>query len=210
MKCNDVQELFGIYFDLPEDDLRRQCVDEHVSRCSACKEEFEIWRESADLIRLAAIDEPEIPLQGAPIASHVMNRIYKDESWRLPIADRIYSIPYKLRRNLTAIIAFCLALFMCSFLYTLVTDHTQEAAAVANHGPQYGLKQAVRASSDEPGDSLNVHTMSRPTLASVGPTIIEPIKIGPIRTMPDYLLALSILGLISTLLIMNWLSRTRA
>lgn len=209
MRCNDVQELFGVYFDLPEDDLRRQCVDEHISRCAACREEFEIWKESTDLIRLAAVDEPLAPPVVMPITNQVMSRIYKDESWRLPIADRIYNIPYKLRRNLTAVIAFCLALFMFSFLYTIVSDNTKEVAT-AEQGTQYGFKQAVRASSDTPGDALNVHNMSRPTLASVGPTIIEPIKIGPIRTMPDYLLALSILGLISTLLIMNWLSRTRA
>lgn len=51
MKCEDIQQLFGIYFDLPDDDLRRKCVDEHIQRCRVCSEEFEIWLESTNLIR---------------------------------------------------------------------------------------------------------------------------------------------------------------
>jgi len=207
MKCNDIQELFGIYFDLPAEDLRRRCVDEHIARCEACREEFEIWEESTDLIRMTRI-EPEAVSEAAPISKQVMSRIYRDESWRLPIQDRIYTIPFKLRRNLTAVIAFCLTLFMFSFLYTLVDGNgsTDTRTTASAH---YGLKQTARASADL-SDSLNVHMMARPTLASTGVTIIEPVKIGPIKTVPDYLLSLSILGLICTLLIMNWFSRTRA
>jgi hypothetical protein len=43
-------------------------------------------------------------------------------------------------------------------------------------------------------------------------SIKEPsmIRMGPIRTYPDYFVVLSLLGLTSTLLIMNWLSRTKA
>jgi hypothetical protein len=36
------------------------------------------------------------------------------------------------------------------------------------------------------------------------------IRMGPIRSYPDYMVVLSLLGLTATLLIMNWLSRTRA
>jgi len=207
MKCNDIQELFGIYFDLPPEDLRRQCVKEHITRCDSCREEFEIWEESADLIREAKIEPLDLVPEAVPISSQVMSRIYQDESWRLPVQSRIYSIPFKLRRNLTAVIAFCLALFMFSFLYTLADGNGMETRA--NASAHYGLRQTAVATAD-PAESLNVHRMVRPTLASAGVTIIEPVKIGPIKTVPDYFLSLSILGLISTLLIMNWFTRTRA
>lgn len=207
MKCSEIQDLFGIYFDLPETDMRRRQVDEHVARCEECREEFEIWRESTELI-LMAKDEPVPLLPTAPLTRNVMDRIYKDESWRLPVANRIYAIPYKLRRNLTAFIALCLAVFMISFLFSL-TDSGGKKSAEAETVSAYGFKQVARASAN-PADALNVHTMTRPTLASAGPTIIDPVKVGPIRTVPDYLLTLSILGLISALLTMNWLARTRA
>ena len=31
MKCSEIQELFGVYWDLPNDDLRRAAVDKHIS-----------------------------------------------------------------------------------------------------------------------------------------------------------------------------------
>lgn len=206
MKCEEIQELFGVYFDLPEDDERRALVEEHIRSCESCREEFEMWEESTDLIKLAQEEDMEPFLYTSPpVTEQVMSRIYKSEGWRMPVSNRIYSIPFKLRRNLTAIIAFCLAMFIISFVHTLI-DGNGSAESVSNN---YGINQAAKATVN-PANSLNVHTMSRTTLASVGPTIIDPVKIGPIRTVPDYFLSLSILGLISTLLIMNWLSRTRA
>lgn len=204
MKCEEIQELFGIYFDLPEDDERRAMLDEHVLTCDSCREEFRIWEESADLIRLAQEEPEPVFYTSPPVTDQVMKRIYNSEGWRTPVSDRIYSIPYKLRRNLIGIIAFCLALFMFSFVHTLVNGRG-DTNEVSDH---YGINQAAKATAN-PAASLNVHSMTRTTLASVGPTIIDPVKIGPIRTIPDYLLSLSLLGLISTLLIMNWLSRTR-
>lgn len=205
MKCENIQELFGVYFDLPEGDERRSQVDQHILTCLSCREEFEMWEESADLIRLSQ-EEPEPFLYTAPpVSDQVMKRIYETEGWRTPVSNRIYYIPYKLRRNISAVIAFCLALFMISFVHTLLNNDSTSAESSTN----YGINQAAKAVVN-PADSLNVHSMPRTTMASAGPTIIDPVKIGPIRSVPDYLLSLSILGLISALLIMNWLSRTRA
>ena len=49
-------------------------------------------------------------------------------------------------------------------------------------------------------DGMPVASISAPTI----------FRMGPIQTYTDYLLALSILGFVFTLLIMNWLSRIRA
>jgi len=205
MRCDDIQQLFGIYFDLPDDDLRRKCVDEHILRCRECAEEFEIWLESTSLIR-SMHDIPQIPRKSTPIADKVMNRIYEDESWRIPVTDRIYQIPYKLRRNLTAIIALCLAIFMVSFLYNLIspshsTMNTQEVSPS-------GFNQVASAAGVRSGEAV-VSTISNTAVASANGIIVDPIKLSYIHT-PDYWLALSLLGLISALLTMNWLSRTRS
>ncbi|MDB5055901.1 MAG: hypothetical protein JWM44_3951 [Bacilli bacterium] len=196
MKCDDIQELFGIYFDLPDDDLRRKSVDEHILQCRVCAEDFEIWLESTNLIRsVQAV--PQMTKKATPIASKVMDRIYEDESWRVPVADRIYAIPYKLRRNLTAMIALCLAVFMFSFLFNLVyVDHHN--TGIADEPTQLGFTQIASASG-----------LSTTAVASTSDFISEPLKSTLIHT-PDYWLAISLLGLISALLTMNWLSRTRS
>ena len=206
MKCEDIQELFGDYFDLPETDLKRVCVDEHVRRCEVCAEQFEIWEESLLLIQSAARDIPSSSKEPYMISSQVMDRIYKEESWRIPIAERIYAIPYRIRRNLTAVLSFSLALFMFSFMYMIAGgDLLQKEEAQSS---SYGFHQAARAS-EESSAFMNVSNVPKLALASTSGRVIEPMKLGPIHSYADYLLALSILGLISCLLIMNWLSRTR-
>jgi hypothetical protein len=209
MKCDDIQELFGIYFDLPDNDLRRKCVDEHILRCRECAEEFDIWLESTNLIR-SVHEIPQIPPKSAPIANKVMSRIYQDESWRIPVTERIYEIPYKLRRNLTAMIALCLAIFMFSFLFNLV--YTDRNKNVLTDAPApFGFNEVASASgvSTVSSGGNGISTLSKNAVASTSAIIVEPIKLSSIRT-PDYWLALSLLGLISALLTMNWFSRTRA
>jgi hypothetical protein len=208
MKCDDIQQLFGIYFDLPDDDLRRKCVDEHILRCRECAEEFDIWLESTNLIR-SMHEIPLMPRISTPIASKVMNRIYEDESWRVPVTDRIYQIPYRLRRNLTAIIALCLAVFMVSFLFNLV--YMNNTTPITAEESPFGFNQVASASGvNSNGDVVSDGSaLSETAVASTSAFIVEPIKLSSIHT-PDYWLALSLLGLVSALLIMNWLSRTRS
>lgn len=206
MKCSDIQELIGMYFDLPENDLRRRYIDEHKLRCSACRAEFRIWKESMEWIRLAK-DEPGKSLPSSTIASHVMNRIYGEEMWRLPLQNRIRFLPIKLRRNLTAVISFCFILFVFSFFFALFGESYGQNEELDY--TQYGFNQTVRASSNTSDNPLHIHTPSQMVLSGAGSMMIKSVKIGMMQTFPDTLLVLSILGMIAALLIVKWLSRTK-
>ncbi|TXK81393.1 anti-sigma factor [Paenibacillus sp. N3.4] len=209
MKCSDIQELFGVYWDLPNDDLRRAAVDKHIETCPACAEEFLIWEESTLLIRTAAMDK-ELPDYEPMVSAKVMNRIYENESWRIPVPERMYAISYTFRRNLTAVIAFCLALFVFSFLFAIVYEGTPQSAVALADNSLFDLEapQALKATGTE---SMNGHKMGD-AVASLNPSFMEPLRfhVGPIHSYPHYLLVVSILGLIGTIIIMNWLSRTKA
>src|SRR5690554_6634075 len=115
MNCNQITELFVEYWDLAEGDSRRIMVDEHLLHCASCAEEFEMWAESSSLIQKAQInsDLSNNPIMSTRMSNNVMNRIYSDESWRVPVSERIYSLSYTMRRNLTVIISLCLTLFLC-------------------------------------------------------------------------------------------------
>ncbi|KQX68740.1 MULTISPECIES: anti-sigma factor family protein [unclassified Paenibacillus] len=209
MKCSEIQELFGVYWDLPNDDLRRAAVDEHITTCAECAEEFQIWEESTILIRTAAI-ESELPDYEPMVSGKVMNRIYENESWRIPVSERMYAISYTLRRNLTAVIAFCLALFVFSFLFAIVYDGTPQSSIATADNSLFDL-QAPQALKTSGAESMNGHKMGD-AVASLNPSFMEPLRfhVGPIHSYPHYLLVVSILGLIATIIIMNWLSRTKA
>jgi hypothetical protein len=210
MKCSDIQELFGDYWDLPNDDLRRVAVDRHIKTCSSCKEEFQIWEESTALIRSAVESKPEPDYRHA-VSDRVMTRIYHDESWRIPIPHRIYAISHSLRRNLTAVIAFSLALFVVSFLFSILNDRTSEASLASSGSSMYDLQAPKAFVPNDNSASLNGHTLDS-AVASLNAGFMEPLRfnVGPIHSYPHYLLVVSILGLIATMLIMNWFSRTRA
>jgi len=208
MKCNDIQELFGVYWDLPNDDLRRAAVDKHIATCLSCAEEFRIWEESTLLIRTATIED-ELPDYEPAVSNKVMDRIYQDETWRVPVTERIYSISYTLRRNLTAVIAFCLALFIFSFLFAVVYNGEPQSTIASADNSIFDMEapQALKSNTTE---SMNGHKMVD-AVASLNPSFMEPLRfhVGPIHSYPHYLLVISILGLICTMLIMNWLSRTQ-
>jgi predicted anti-sigma-YlaC factor YlaD len=205
MKCSEVQEIFCLYWDLPKDDLRRIRVDEHTKRCASCAEEFDIWKESTHLIQAAALSSIERTAP-AQISSGVMERIYSSESWRIPVPDRTYNISYRLRRQLTVIIAFCLALFMFSALSSIfLINGLNEPKSKVELG---GLLPVANALGEEELGSSDFTSIEGVAVASLSDPLV--LKVGVIQTTPDYLFALSFLGLIGALLIMNWLSRIKA
>ncbi|MFC0214839.1 anti-sigma factor family protein [Paenibacillus chartarius] len=206
MKCSDIQDLFGQYWDIPNDDLRRQAVDKHVEHCPACAEEFQFWKETSELIRFAATDE--VPEEPYPISRKVMDRIYKDESWRVPITERMYAISYRMRRNVTAVISFCLALFIVSFLFSVVYEG--QTVLQTAESPTFGLQAPQVISASAKASSMDGHMMT--AVASIGQPMVEPLKyqVGPMDSYSHYLLVVSLLGITCTILIMNWFSRTKA
>jgi hypothetical protein len=210
MKCSDIQELFGVYWDLPNDDLRRIAVDKHMKSCASCVEEFHIWEESTMLIRCVSADKTVSP-HSPSVSNKVMNRIYEDESWRIPIPERMYAISYSLRRNLTVVIACSLALFVVSFIFAILYDGNSNVPMPTAESSMFDLQAPQALESVGAEQSMNGHTMGS-AVASLDPSFMEPLRfnVGPIHSYPHYLLVISILGLIGTMLVMNWFSRTKA
>ncbi|MBO7744110.1 zf-HC2 domain-containing protein [Paenibacillus sp. MWE-103] len=200
MNCQDVQESFGVYWDLAEDDSERLLVDLHLQTCEACREEFRIWEESEQLIRVFSEDADEI----GPVdhVNHgVMDRIYSEQSWFMPVTNRTYQFSKTFRRNVTAIIACCLAMFVVGLFYVVTGNHD---ASTVNVAKLTGLIEPADAASD-PDIIQNAFYADVPVAS-----ISDPIVLNIVPTVPQYYVALSLLGIIMTLLILNWFSRTRS
>jgi hypothetical protein len=203
MKCSEIRELFGDYWDLHEDDWKRVRVDEHVKRCTECAEEFKLWHESAELIQSSvflAIDVPAAP-QGA-MSRKVMDRIYTDEAWRVPVSSRMYTIPPRLRVRFTALIACFLALFVCGFLYNLIVpEHTPSDRTTAG-------VIAVSALGGDEDSGYALDGLGGIEVASIGDPVI--LSMPTVDSYPDYMLVLSLLGFVCSLLTLNWFARLRS
>ncbi|WP_442601088.1 anti-sigma factor family protein [Paenibacillus sp. KN14-4R] len=215
MRCDEIRERFGVYWDLPKDDLQRKEVDQHVLTCEDCAEEFQIWSESTLLIR-SAVDESSEHLssfsmghEGGSISSKVMKRIYEDESWRLPIPERMYAFSRRMRTNFLVVISFCILLFLGSFLFAMVYDIAGVRAA-SEENSIYSI-QAPQALDVEGGYKAISKKAMNTAVANVSSSFVEPVRfqVGPIESYPDYLLVLSLLGFISMILILNWFMRIK-
>jgi hypothetical protein len=201
MNCNEFTGLLAEYWDLPDNDIRKVSANRHLSTCPTCREEFEIWKTSTDWIQFSRETE-QAGDSYKPISTDVMSRIYKDESWRLPITFRSYTFSYKVRRNIMATFAFFMAIFIVTFINSL----TGGSELSTDFNEMTGIIDTAHA--DELNIDANPTVFDGMPVASISaPTILS---MGPIQTYTDYLLALSIIGFVITLLIMNWLSRLRA
>ncbi len=202
MNCNECNEMLAEYWDLPSNDIRKVSANRHLSTCQACREEFEMWKMSSDLIQFSRESEQAVSTTYQPISTEVMGRIYKDESWRLPLTFKSYTFSYKVRRKIMA----TFALFMAIFIVTFINSLTGGSEISTDFNQMTGISDTAHI------DELNIDSNppmfdGMPVASISAPTIL---RMGPIQTYTDYLLALSILGFIFTLLIMNWLSRLRA
>ncbi|MCZ8520520.1 zf-HC2 domain-containing protein [Paenibacillus mucilaginosus] len=192
---------------MPQNDPGREQVDHHIRFCPDCAEEFQIWQESTELIRTAA-GQGELPGPAVSVSSNVMSRIYADESWRVPVSERLYDFSSKLRRNVTALIGLSIAAFLFTFFLSLNADPAAQHHKAMEASIFGRIGDPVAAASGS-GESMNVHSM--PTAVASLKGFNEPFmySVGPIHTVRDYLLFVSLLGLTATLLTMNWLFRTR-
>ncbi|MDF2726200.1 MAG: hypothetical protein K0Q59_5878 [Paenibacillus sp.] len=201
MKCQDVQDWLGAYWDLPEEDVQRRAIDQHIRQCASCREEFETWEESNALIS-SSVGLIDRRIEYKPVSNQVMGRIYADESWRIPIPQKLYSFSYKMRRNLATVVALCMTLFIFGFILSVGKFGSAESSA-----PIYGLKPVASVTASVQTASMKSKSMPVATASLKDPYMV---KMGPIRSVPDYMVVVSLLGLTGTVLIMNWLSRTKA
>jgi hypothetical protein len=199
MNCNDAQDKFCEYWDLSEHDEDRIAIDAHLYECKTCAEEFRLWEESDDMIRFLSEEDDSIgPTEH--VNRSVMDRIYAEQSWLMPVPHKSYHFSKSFRRNIALIIAACMAMFASAF-FVFIFDN-QDGASQAEIAELSGLMDTANASGD---GLITAGFYAEVPVASIS----DPFVLKVMPAFPQYYVALSLLGIIMTLLILNWLSRTR-
>ena len=204
MNCKEVQDFLAEYWELSAQDEKRHRMERHLMQCSACAEEFRMWKVSRELIQSSQFTNHDRQAGRSPIASGVMERIYAEETWRVPLASRAYRLTGKIRRNAMMAIALFLGIFIVSFFYSVVIDRSANEALHEFDG----IFPIANAAGEHNATKVKSGLFEGIPVASISAPNV--LRMGPIQTYPDYLLAVSLLGLIFTLLLLNWLSRIRA
>jgi hypothetical protein len=210
MKCHEAQQAFGTYWDLVDDDSRKAAVNQHLLSCPNCSEEFHIWEESMHLIRSATKQKEDSSVPDS-ISGKVMQRIYQEDTWRVPIQNRVYRFSDKLRSRLVLSIAICLSLFLYSLIFAIVGNDAMELETASSDIFDIQVPQEHLATNISNEKSMDGHEMGT-AVASLSTSFIEPLRfqIGSMQSSPQYMLVLSFLGLVYCFLIMSWFLRTRS
>lgn len=202
MNCEQAQQWFGLVWDLPEDDPDRIRFEAHLADCDSCAEEFRIWEESELMLRRLQIADAEPENPDERINRAVMERIYQEDFWLLPVKDRTYRWSESFRRGVAAAMACCFAMFVSAFIYMAIGIPEKETAD-AQIAKLTGLIDTI--STVEGAEPISIEFYQDVPVASIS----GPVVLTVVPTYPQYWIALSILGMIMTLLTINWFARTR-
>ncbi|WP_028544269.1 zf-HC2 domain-containing protein [Paenibacillus taiwanensis] len=196
MKCAEALDWISEYTDMPADDPRRLAIDNHLQECEGCAEQYRIWAASEewneDLMDWEAEDEVFERITFEPAL--VMERIYSEDQWLMPVHRRGHRMSPRTRNVLAGIISFCLAVFLCSLIVLVIRLEPSKAEPVT------GLIPAVIAGSTDA--TTNAIIVDIPADSAIEPLLLVP-------TVPHYWIALSLFGVTFALLLLNWLTRVK-
>ncbi|MEK3881437.1 hypothetical protein [Paenibacillus sp. PL2-23] len=201
MKCEEARAKFDAYWEMGEEDADRIELEAHLLDCEVCSEQFGLWPEEDGLLRQFSEESSMI---GATehVNRTVMERIYMEEAWYMPVPSKSYHFSKNFRRNAAILIAACMAMFASAF-FVFVFDYKN--VGVGEEIQEWtGLMEAANASGDSGLTTAGFYA-EVPTAS-----ISDPFVLKVVPTFPQYYVALSLLGLVTALLILNWLSRTRS
>lgn len=195
MNCREAQDLFPLLGDSPSGSPEVTALREHISRCSYCSAEWELWEDSAKLIREAETLVSEESAEA--VNARVMQRIYLESPWLMPGDGKSAGKPWIFRKRVSLWIACFMAVFLCSFLYFTVVQ-TPHNTSVAQSGiVPTGVAGAA-------SDWQTVYPVS-----SGGSEIVEPLVVSMGPTHPQYWMILSTAGVCLSLVSLTRLNRYR-
>ncbi|WP_195570937.1 anti-sigma factor family protein [Paenibacillus sp. 1001270B_150601_E10] len=198
MECAEALEWLPEYAGMPADDPQRLAIEQHLQECEACAEQYRIWAASEAWDESLVDWEEEEDCQEGPTTFRpelVMERIYNESGWLMPVQRRGYRMSPRVRNTLAGIIAFCVSIFICSIV-VLAIRADQEIPEM----PTTGLVPTAVAGEVNAG-SIQIE------LPGTGAS--EPFLLHVAPTIPSYWIALSLIGIVFALLLINWLTRVK-
>ncbi|UHA72976.1 anti-sigma factor family protein [Paenibacillus sp. 481] len=194
MKCAETLDCISMYEDMPIDDPQRQVIEEHLSGCQACAEMYAVWAASEQW-EDELTSEPEWSASSPFQSNHVMERIFKEEDWLVPVHQRSQTFSLRSRKMLSGLIAFCLTIFLSSLTVLLVRSEQSNMEHLS------GMIPTSVAGVGEGWESVSINV----PVAGVS----EPVLLQVVPAVPHYWIALSLFGVTFALMLLNWLTRVR-
>lgn len=203
MECAEAIDWLSVYVDLPDDDPQRVAIERHIEQCESCAEQYRVWAVSEQWDdemtdwSLRAEDWDSTSSAQLFRMEDVMERIYNDNPWFTPAHRRGNRMTPRMRNLFAGVVSFCLAVFLSGFL----------AIALSGGGSSVQLETGIVPTgiAGQEGTSSNFIEID---ISEVGAS--DPVLLHVVPTIPQYWIALSLIGLAFALLLLNWLTRAKS
>lgn len=216
MKCDEAQELLTEYLDDQLPEVTRRRVDNHLSKCAACRAEYSIWQESNDWIQ---VEKDHYTAVTAPsIVDAVMARILSEETWAIPIGKKVFTLTARMRWMGAS--AAVILLMFCSFTLVNQSGSQNDLAngSLLPSGDTFTMvasaKSAVVSASLQTDDGTYVVEPQATEAKPINPNDFETTSPRLLSnnedtesTKANHGLILSFFGILVTVLSMSWLNR---
>lgn len=184
MNCEEAKELMEYVWDLPDNDLRRIRLRQHIQTCGSCAIEYEMWEDS---LRLVHELEYTVSDEHAETLNHnVMDRIYRDFPRLVEENEKGKSVSRIFRKRLIIMISGFAALFGSSFLYFAWKGNTKE--------PHLQMPVTGILPTGVVNDSSITSETQHYNIPGLNSGIIDPMVVNMDPSQPQYWMILSILG----------------
>lgn len=204
MKCHEIAHYLNSYSLMDEDDEMRIEIEAHLLDCEYCRCKLGIDDTSLPFSQIELEHHFEQPndISVAQVRKTVMDRIYAEELWYMPVATKSYKLSPVFRRNISIIIACCLAMLSVA-MFIFVFDNRNESKQTVS-APSSGIVDIATATNDAMVTTA-IYKGQFP-LANLS----EPFVMQVVPTFPQYYVALSLLGIMMTIFVIKWFSRSKA
>ncbi|WP_054957111.1 anti-sigma factor family protein [Paenibacillus dakarensis] len=184
MNCEEAQLLMEYVWDLPDNDLRRIRLRQHIQTCGSCAVEYEMWEDSLRAVHSLEYEVTEARAEA--INRNVMDRIYRDFPMLVEENEKGKMVSRIFRKRLTILISGFLALFGSSFLYFALKDNTKE--------PQPPVQPTgILPTGVVDGGTVTAEAQHY-NIPGINSGIIDPLVVSMDPSQPEYWMILSILG----------------
>ncbi|MGM1046109.1 hypothetical protein SAMN05661091_3713 [Paenibacillus uliginis N3/975] len=184
MNCEEAQELMGYVWDLPDNDLRRIRLRQHIQTCRSCAMEYEMFEESLRIVH--ELEHEVLEARAESINRNVMDRIYRDFPRLVEENEKGKSVGRIFRKRLILMISGFAALFGSSFLYFAFRGNTKK---LQPEMPVTGILPTGVA-----GDGSIITEGQKYKIPGTNSGIIDPLVVGIDPSQPQYWMVLSVLG----------------
>jgi len=198
IKCDDILKYLDQYWLMDDNNATKIEIEAHLCDCEHCANLFDVGFFSTP--NNYPWDEATMTADGVRITNNVMDRIYQENDWAMPIHKKKYKFTWGFKRNVAILVSTSLLLFFIAIFGFLSQDGQVSSNKVeANQTGviDVGVAKSSTLSTDILSDHVAVASLS------------DPIIMKAVPSYTQYYIALAILAIIGTLLILNWFSRTK-